>query len=82
VFHVAGTADPQVTFADQKVAMVTAVQVNGVRERTAKCGDGCTLYGPDTPAPVMTWIHPGGHVYPRDTSERIVAFFRQHPRSH
>ena len=82
VFHVAGTADPQVTFTDQKAAIVTAVQVNGVRERTEKCGDGCTLYGPDTPAPVMTWIHPGGHVYPRDTSERIVAFFRKHPRSH
>ena len=29
VFHVAGTADPQVTFADQKAAIVTAVQVNG-----------------------------------------------------
>lgn len=31
-------------------------------------------------APVETWIHPGGHSYPRGTSERIVAFFREHPR--
>jgi hypothetical protein len=27
---------------------------------------------------VMTWIHPGGHEYPRGTSERIVEFFHQH----
>jgi polyhydroxybutyrate depolymerase len=31
-------------------------------------------------APVATWIHPGGHSYPRGTSERIVSFFREHPR--
>jgi polyhydroxybutyrate depolymerase len=79
-FHVAGAADQQVAFADQKAAIVTAVGINGVRSSTTKCGDGCTLYGPETPNPVMAWIHPGGHVYPRDTSERIVAFFREHPR--
>lgn len=30
--------------------------------------------------PVETWIHPGGHSYPRGTSERIVAFFQGHSR--
>jgi polyhydroxybutyrate depolymerase len=30
--------------------------------------------------PVETWIHPGGHSFPRGTSERIVAFFKNHPR--
>jgi len=34
-----------------------------------------------TRAPVITWIHPGGHSYPRGTSERIVAFFTEHPRT-
>ncbi|MBI4888516.1 MAG: prolyl oligopeptidase family serine peptidase [Acidobacteria bacterium] len=80
LFHVAGAADEQVAFADQKAAIVTAVGVNGVRDSSAKCGDGCTIYGQETPNPVMAWIHPGGHVYPRDTSDRIVAFFKQHPR--
>ena len=28
----------------------------------------------------MTWIHPGPHIYPRGTSERIVAFLREHSR--
>ena len=31
-------------------------------------------------APVMTWIHPGGHEYPETTSERIAKFFREHPK--
>jgi polyhydroxybutyrate depolymerase len=32
-----------------------------------------------TAAPVMTWIHVGGHEYPDSTSERIAKFFREHP---
>lgn len=80
LFHVAGERDPQVTFADQKAAMTIAIGVNGVRGKSARCGDGCTIYGAGTPAPVMTLIHDGGHVYPRDTSQRIASFFRDHSR--
>ena len=31
-------------------------------------------------APVMTWIHPGGHEYPRPTSGKIAEFFHEHVR--
>ena len=58
-----------------------AIVVNGVGDAKTGCGDGCTLYGPDTRAPVMTWIHAGGHVYPGETAERIVSFFRIHSRT-
>ena len=81
LFHVAGEHDPQVTFPDQKAAIATAIAVNGVRDKATPCGDGCTMYGSGTPAPVMTWIHHGGHDYPRGTSERIASFFRDHPRT-
>jgi polyhydroxybutyrate depolymerase len=81
VFHVAGRLDRQVTFEDQESAIASAVDANGVGASTVPCGDGCTLYGPDAAAPVMTWIHPGGHVYPRETSDRIVSFFRDHSRT-
>ncbi len=81
LFHVAGERDPQVTFADQKAAMTIAIGVNGVRDKATRCGDGCTIYGARTPAPVMTWIHDGGHVYPRDTSQRIASFFRDYSRA-
>ena len=81
VFHVAGERDPQVTFPDQKAAIAVAIGVNGVRGTSTSCGNGCTMYGSGKPAPVMTWIHPGGHEYPRGTSQRIASFFRDHPRT-
>lgn len=81
LFHIAGQQDQQVTFSDQKAAISVAIGVNGVGGKTTPCGEGCTLYGSDTPAPVMTWIHRGGHEYPRGTSERIASFFRVHSRT-
>ena len=80
VLHVAGQRDRVVSFADQQAAIAVAVEVNGARTETP-CGAGCTLYGAGTATPVMTWVHPGAHVYPRGTSERIVAFFREHSRT-
>ena len=78
LFHIGGQRDPQVRFADQRQAFETAIRVNGVAEKTAPCGSGCTIYGAPEGTPVMTWIHPGGHVYPNTTSERIVKFFQDH----
>ncbi len=81
ILHVAGERDQLVRFSDQDAAIAVAIEVNGVGTTTTPCGEGCTVYGPGTPAPVMTWIHPGAHVYPRGTSERIVSFFRDHSRT-
>jgi polyhydroxybutyrate depolymerase len=80
VLHVAGTRDRVVRYDDQEAAIAIAREVNGVDAATG-CGAGCTLYGTETAAPVMTWIHGGAHVYPRGTSERIVAFLRKYPRT-
>ena len=79
VFHVAGESDRVVRFSDQEAAIAVAIDVNGVDAATG-CGAGCTVHGAGTAAPVMTWIHGGAHVYPRGTSERIAAFFREHSR--
>jgi len=80
MLHVAGVSDPQIVYPDQRAAIVTAIAVNGVRNQTERCGNGCTIYGGSSPTPVVTWIHPGGHEYPRGTSERIVGFFSEHSR--
>lgn len=80
ILHVAGERDRQVSFADQQAAIGVAIDVNGVGTVTRACGEGCTVHGPDTSVPVVAWIHPGAHVYPVGTSERIAAFFREHPR--
>jgi len=79
LFHVAGTRDGTIPFADQKDAIETATRVDGVSGEGASCGNGCTIYGSASAAPVMTWIHSGGHEYPDSTSERIAKFFRDHP---
>ena len=80
LFHIAGTEDPQILFADQQAAIEKGKEVNGVTGKGTSCGTGCTLYGSAGGAPVMTWIHSGGHEYPESTSERIAKFFREHPR--
>ena len=81
LFHVAGERDQVVRFADQEAAIAVAIEVNGVGGTPTRCGEDCTVYGLATPAPVMTWIHAGAHVYPRGTTERIVAFFGDHSRT-
>jgi polyhydroxybutyrate depolymerase len=80
LLHVAGTRDATVAFADQKAAFEAAIRVNGASDQSKACGDGCTVYGANTTAPVMVVLHDGGHTYPRGTSERIVAFLREHVR--
>lgn len=80
LFHVAGDQDRVVGFSDQQAAIDVAIDVNGVGSTTRQCGVGCTIYGPATVTPVMTWIHPGGHIYPRQTSQRIVSFFHDYHR--
>lgn len=80
LLHVAGERDRVVSFADQEDAIEIAIQVNGVGDETARCGEGCTVYGSATRAPVVTWIHRGAHTYPRGTVEVITSFFRDHSR--
>jgi polyhydroxybutyrate depolymerase len=79
LFHVAGTRDETIPFADQQDAIDTARRVDGVTGKGASCGNGCTIYGSPGASAVMTWIHSGGHEYPDSTSERIAKFFRDHP---
>jgi len=78
ILIIGGARDAQVAFPDQRAAMGVAIRLNGVDGKMKSCGDGCTLYGGETPAPVMTWIHQGGHEYPRATSGKIAAFFHEH----
>ena len=80
IFHIAGTGDAQIRYADQLNAIEAARRANGVTGKGAGCCGGCTLYDAPGGTPVMSWIHPGGHEYPDSTSERIAKFFREHPR--
>jgi len=63
VLHLAGETDPLVKFAWQKQTMDALRRLN-------QCGEGqpwqpsCTLYPSKINAPVVTFIHPGGHGVP------------------
>ena len=59
---------------------IAAKRVDGVSGEGAPCGDGCTRYD-NGAAPVMTWVHTGGHDYPPSTAAKIARFFRDHPRA-
>ena len=79
VLHVAGESDPLVKFAWQKQTMDTLRQIN-------QCGDGQpwekwgTLYPSKTGAPVVTFIHPGGHEFLAEAPTAIVKFFKEHAK--
>jgi polyhydroxybutyrate depolymerase len=79
VIHIAGTADMIAVYSRQLETMKKERQFNGCSATGQACGPGCTLYPSAKHAPVMTVIHPGGHVYPPWASARIAEFFEAHP---
>jgi polyhydroxybutyrate depolymerase len=79
VIHIVGEHDRRV-FAGQKEDVQAVLDVDGHGSEGESCGKGCILYGSGSAAPVMTWVHAGGHEYRDGTSERIAKFFREHPR--
>lgn len=78
LLHIAGEQDTTVPFQEQLHAIKTAREVNGDLEDGVTCGNRCTVYSSSKAAPVMTYIHAGGHVYPPGASEMIVKFFQSH----
>jgi polyhydroxybutyrate depolymerase len=76
VLHLAGENDPLVKYAWQQ-AMIAAVK------KINQCGEGqpwgefCTRYPSAVNAPVVTYIHPGGHEVPAGAPAAIVKFFRE-----
>ncbi len=61
-------------------------ELNGTAPEGEPCGEDCTAYpssqasnqASSQGAPVVTYIHPQGHVYPLPISAKFVAFFKQH----
>lgn len=75
VLHLAGETDPLVKFSWQKQTIDSVRRLN-------QCGEGkpwqtsCTLYSSKIGAPVVTFIHPGGHGVPEGACATIVKFFK------
>ncbi|MBC7369472.1 MAG: esterase [Undibacterium sp.] len=77
VWHLAGRNDDLVKFAWQG-RMIEAVR------RINQCGpaqpavNGQVTYPSKVGAPVVTYIHAGGHTFPAEAPALIVAFFKTH----
>jgi polyhydroxybutyrate depolymerase len=85
VIHVAGEKDPLVKFAWQKATFAAVRRQNGCSEEGrpwAKEGVlEATLYPSSKGAPLVTAIHAGGHEYAKGSTELIVRFFKENPKS-
>ncbi|MGV3722209.1 MAG: alpha/beta hydrolase family esterase [Actinomycetota bacterium] len=79
VLHLAGEKDELVRFAWQERT------INYLR-RLNDCGEGLpwmevgTLYPSKSGTPVVTYVHPGGHQFPREAPPLVVRFFKEHPQ--
>jgi polyhydroxybutyrate depolymerase len=75
---VAGQRDRTVKFKDQVASIAVARQVDGASETGTACGGECMSYASSKGAPVVTYIHEGGHVYPQGAPYLTVKFFKEH----
>lgn len=81
LLHLAGEKDPLVKFEWQMQGLVQAKARNGCEEAGKDWAPGCTIYASSKKAPVVTYIHPGDHAYPKDGPALIVKFFQEHART-
>ena len=78
ILQIGGQEDTTVPFQEQLRAMKIARELNGTGESGSSCGRNCTIRSSSKGAPVVNYIHGGGHIYPAGTSEMIVKFFEAH----
>jgi polyhydroxybutyrate depolymerase len=80
VFHYGGRSDRLARFDKQEATIERLRQFNGCAGQGEACGENCTFYPSAKGAPVETFIHPLGHIYPPQVSPLIVKFFQNNPR--
>ena len=78
VIVIGGKSDPILPFSYQEQSIEDARQTDRATGPGQDCGPGCTLYPSASHTPVVTRIHPGGHVFPPWASSAIVEFFQAH----
>jgi polyhydroxybutyrate depolymerase len=80
VLHLAGETDAIVPFANQKKTIDALRTLNGCDSVGQEWAKYCTLYPSRTGTPVVTYIHPGGHMFPAEAPQQFVRFFKEHPK--
>jgi polyhydroxybutyrate depolymerase len=76
--HLGAENDPLVKFAWQKTTFEKLREMNQCSEgKPWKDIKGATLYPSKLGAPVVTYIHDGGHTFPKNGPALIVKFFKE-----
>lgn len=82
VLHIGGTDDPIVDFDNQVATVEIARKVNGCSSQSTPYGPkGCVIWDSAKGAPVAFYTVQGGkHEVPKNATELIIKFFKEHPR--
>ncbi len=80
-FHVAGMVDPIVQFSWAEETVTALRGINRCGEPRRWHGEErIKLYPSEVGAPVIFYVHPGGHAAPREAWPLIVKFFQEHAK--
>jgi polyhydroxybutyrate depolymerase len=80
VLHYGGRSDRLARFSKQESTIEQIRKFNGCAAPGESCGEYCTRYSSASGAPVETFIHPLGHLYPAQVTPVIVKFLQENPR--
>ena len=80
-FIYGGRNDRLARFDNQQAAIDVTLEVNGCEKKAVARGDSCSLFNSTLEAPVMTFIHDGGHTFLPEIRSLIVEFFKAHPKT-
>jgi len=81
VLHLASESDPLVKYAWQQATLEGIKKLNRCGEgKPWKDEKGCTEYQSEAGAPLVVYLHDGGHKYPQQAPALIVKFFKDHAK--
>jgi polyhydroxybutyrate depolymerase len=80
VMELAGETDRLVKYEWQQMTMDYVKKINGCEAKGKPSGEFCTEYPSPTGTPFVSYIHPGGHQFPKAAAQRFVEFFQAHSK--
>lgn len=78
VLFVCGEKDQRVKYEWMRTTMDAVRKLNSCAAEGSPWAEHCTLFPSASATPVVEFIHPGGHEYPKGANAAIVRFFKEH----
>ena len=76
VMHIMGEKDPLVKPQWQKAMCNQVLKINGCTATGQPYATYATFYPSTKQAPVVLYVHPGGHTYPAEANAVVIRFFK------